>query len=73
MVLGPAPVDFFSEDFKEKWDYDQQMQEDEPGQVLLLKGGMYGDSPVRRLMPSILYGRRLKNLSAIEAMCSLPY
>jgi len=20
MVLGPAPVDFFSEDFKEKWD-----------------------------------------------------
>ena len=45
------------------WDYDQQMQEDEPGQVLLLKGGMYWDSPVRRRMLSILYGRRLKNLS----------
>ena len=50
MVLGPAPVDFFSEDFKEKWDYDQQMQDDEPGQVLLLKGGMYGDSLVRQFM-----------------------
>ena len=50
MVLGPAPVDFFSKDFKEMWDYDQQMQDDEPGQVLLLKGGMYGDSLVRQFM-----------------------
>ena len=38
---------FIKEEFKEMWDYDQQMQDDEPGQVLLLKGGMYGDSLVR--------------------------
>ena len=64
---------FFPQDTLEKWDIKtSKAKKEEAGQVLLLKGGVYWEDPVRAV-PLPFQWKTTQELVSFPHMCVLPY